>query len=124
MAENFYQLKIWKSGYDLLMEIYKITAKYPREEKFDLTSQTRRSANSIIGNIAESCGCYYYKDKVRVLYQARGEVGEIRSHLKVAEGLGFINSKVFSRLEKGYQGLFIGISNYIKSFRKQINLIN
>lgn len=101
------------------MEIYKITAKYPREEKFNLTSQTRSSANSVIGNIAESCGRYYYKDKVRVLYQARGEAEETRSHLKVAEGLGYISSKDFSRLDKEYQGLFISISSYIRTLRKQ-----
>lgn len=119
MAENFYKLKIWKKGYDLLMEVYEITAKYPREEKFNLISQTRSSGNSIIGNIAESCGRYYYKDKVRVLYQSRGEIEETRSHLKVAEGLDYISSKDFSRLDREYQGLFIGISSYIRSLRKE-----
>lgn len=100
------------------MEIYKLTSKYPPEEKYGLVADTRRSANSVIANIAESCGRYYYKDKVRVLYQSRGEIEETRSHLKVAEGLGYISSKDFSRLDKEYQGLFIGVSNYIKSLQR------
>ncbi len=87
MAKGFYDLNIWKKGYALLMEIYKITAAFPKEEKYGLATQIRRSANSVIANIAEAHGRYYFADKARVLYTSRGECEETRNHLRVALGL-------------------------------------
>lgn len=86
MGQSFRELRIWQKGYKLLMRIYKITAQYPPEEKYGLISDTRRSGNSIIANIAEAHGRYYFADKSRVLIIARGEVDEVRSHLSVAQG--------------------------------------
>jgi len=51
MAKGFYELNIWKKGYALLMEIYKITTTFPKEEKYGLSRQMRDSANSVISNI-------------------------------------------------------------------------
>lgn len=122
MAKTFFELEIWQKGYELLMEIYKITAKYPAEEKYNLIAQTRNAANSVIANIAESHGRYYFADKIRVLYTARGECEETRSHLKVAEGLRYLNKEIFDRLSNEYEGLSKGISSYISSLnRKKLN---
>ena len=118
MAKGFYELNIWKKGHALLMEIYKITATFPKEEKYGLTAQLGDSGNSVIANIAEAHGRYYFADKVRVLYTSRGECEETRSHLRVALGLKYINKKVFINLDKEYEGLSKGISSYIRSIRK------
>ena len=61
MGKSFRDLKIWKKGYELLMKVYEATSKYPAEEKYGLVSDTRRSANSIIANIAESHGRYFFR---------------------------------------------------------------
>ena len=53
MAKGFHELNIWKKGYVLLMEIYKITATFPSEEKYGITRQIRESANYVIANIEE-----------------------------------------------------------------------
>ena len=119
MAGSFRDLNIWKKGYELLMKVYKLTKKYPPEEKFGLIEQTRRSANSVIANIAESHGRFYFADKARVLYQARGEVEETRSHLTVAYGQKYISEKELTELDKDYEGLFRGISSYVESLKKQ-----
>ena len=100
------------------MNIYEVTARYPSEEKFGLTSQTRNSANSIIANIAEAHGRYYFADKIRVLYTSRGEVEETRSHLRVALGQKYLNPDKFGFLDKEYEGLGIGINKYIESIRR------
>jgi four helix bundle protein len=124
MAKGFYDLNIWKKGYALLMEIYKITATFPKEEKYGLSGQMRNSANSVIENIAEAHGRYYFADKVRVLYISRGECEETRSHLRVALGLKYINEKVFISLDQEYEGLSKGISFYIRSLKKTNSLIH
>ena len=56
------------------MEIYEITKNFPAWEKFCLVKQLIKAANSIIANIAESQGRYFFKDKNRALYIARGEL--------------------------------------------------
>jgi len=118
MVKGFYELKIWQKGYELLMKIYDLTSKFPKEEKYGLTSQLRNSANSVIGNIAEAHGRYYFADKVRVLYTSRGEAKETRSHLRVAYGLKYFEKNIFLWLDKEYEGLSKGISSYIRTLKK------
>ena len=118
MGQSFRDLRIWRKGYELLMCLYKITAKYPPEEKYGLISDTRRSGNSIIANIAEAHGRYYYADKVRVLLIARGEVSEVQSHLSVAHGLGYIAADEFQKFNKEYEGIGVGINAYINEVEK------
>jgi len=113
--KDFHELSIWRDGYDILMKIYSMSEAFPSEERFALTSQLRRSANSIIANIAESHGRYAYKDKVRVLYIARGEIVETRSHLAVAFGRTYIDNIMFKELNSIYVTLTIDLNKYIKS---------
>lgn len=119
MAKSFYELRIWWKGYELLMKVYDITAKHPPEEKYALISDMRRSANSVIANIAESHGRYYFADKVRVLYTARGEAEETRSHIRVSFGRNYISKDEFEYLDKNYEELCKGISAYIQKIMSQ-----
>ena len=52
MLKNYKDLKVWQKSYELCLEIYRITAKFPKEERYGLTSQIRRSVVSIPSNIA------------------------------------------------------------------------
>lgn len=119
MAGGFRELKIWQKGYELVLEIYKVTKSYPDDERFNLTSQTRRSATSVIAQIAEGHGRYHFADQVRVLYQARGELEETRSHLAVAHGLTFLSTEDFERLDREYEGLSRGLNTYINSIERR-----
>lgn len=123
MKNSFRDLKIWQKGYELLMKIYEVTSKYPPEEKYGLTADTKRSTNSIIANIAESHGRYFFKDKIRVLYIARGEIEEVRSHLSVALGRKYLLKENFEFLDKEYEGLGVGINFYIRDLGKQYSKI-
>lgn len=111
-------MKVYQKGYELLMEVYESIVSFPGEEKYGLSSQLRNSANSIIANIAEAHGRYYFADKARVLYIARGEVEETRSHLRVALGRKYITQQTFNRLDQEYEGLGKGISMYIKTLKQ------
>ena len=53
MLKNYKELKVWQKSYGLCLEIYRITAKFPKEERYGLTSQIRRSVVSIPSNIEE-----------------------------------------------------------------------
>jgi len=56
MLKSYKELKVWQKSYRLCLEIYRITIKFPKEERYSLTSQIRRSAVSIPSNITEGYG--------------------------------------------------------------------
>jgi four helix bundle protein len=114
MPEAFFHLDIWKKAYELTLKTYSLTFSFPSTEQYGLTNQLRRSANSVAANIAESQGRFSYNDRMRVLYVARGEIFETRSHLKIAEGLGLIDTKVSKECDDEYEGLLISLNAYIR----------
>ncbi|MFA4830930.1 MAG: four helix bundle protein [Patescibacteria group bacterium] len=119
MYKEFHELSIWREGYELLMKVYTLTEKFPSEEKYALASQTVRSGNSVIANIAESHGRFSYQDKIRVLYIARGEIMETRSHIAVALGRKYITQEEFLHLNNNYCQLTKDLNAYINSLRKK-----
>ncbi len=113
MAQDFRSLKVWQSAYDLSLGIYKITEKFPKEEKFSLVDQLRRSGVSVAANIAESYGRYHNKDKIQLLIIARGSIYEVRSHLSIALGLNFIDQATFQNIEDKYEILSKQLNSFI-----------
>ena len=91
MLRNFKDLKVWQKSYNLCLKAYKITAAFPKEERFGLTSQIRRSAVSIPSNIAEGYGRKTTVDYVRMLYIAYGSTCELETQVLLAGDLGFID---------------------------------
>ncbi len=63
----FEKLEIWDLSVKLTVKIYQITASFPPEEKFGMTSQLRRAASSVAANIAEGSGRKSTKDKASSL---------------------------------------------------------
>lgn len=117
MAGGFRDLKIWQKAFELDLEVRRLTAKYPMEEKYALTDQTHRSADAVPALIAESHGRFFAKDEIRVLYEARGETEETRSHLSLALALQYLEQEDFDRLDEEYRGLGVGICRYISSLK-------
>ncbi|MFC1725436.1 four helix bundle protein [candidate division KSB1 bacterium] len=86
-------MPVWKSAFNLLLKIYQITQNFPNEEKFGLTSDIRRSANSIVHNIAEGFGRFENKDKTRFYIISRGSAYELVSQVLVASELSYLNNE-------------------------------
>ena len=118
MADDFKELKIWQQSHKLMLKVYEITARFPKEEAYNLTSQLRRAALSVPANIAEAQGRYHYAETIHFLYNARGSAEEVRSLLTAAQDLSFIDKKVYQELEADYLGLVKGINSFIKSLKK------
>ena len=91
MLRSFKDLKVWQKSYNLCLKAYKITSAFPKEERFGLTSQIRRSAVSIPSNIAEGYGRKTTVDYVRMLYIAYGSTCELETQVLLAGDLGFID---------------------------------
>ncbi len=90
MLKNYKELNVWQKSYELCLKIYRLTAKFPNEERYGLTSQIRRSAVSIPSNIAEGYGRKTTLDYIRMLYISYGSVCELETQILLAGDLGFI----------------------------------
>ena len=96
--KSFTDLKVWNKGYGLVLEIYMITKKFPQDEKFGLTSQIRRSAVSIIANIAEGNKRRSDKDFRHFLNISEGSLEEVKCYLILSRDLKYIDKKEYERL--------------------------
>ena len=54
-VKDFRKLEVWEKSHRLTLEVYKVTAMFPKDELYGLTSQIRRACASIPANIAEGC---------------------------------------------------------------------
>ena len=95
MFNNFKDLKIWSKGIDLVIDIYKLTSKFPLEEKFGLISQIRRAAVSIPSNIAEGHSRKTSKDFKQFIAIAKGSLSELETQLIISFKLNFISKEEF-----------------------------
>lgn len=91
---DYRQLKVWQKAIDLVVDIYNLTAEFPKEEKYGLISQMRRSAVSVPSNIAEGAGRNSDKEFCHFLSNAQGSNCELETQMHVSERLNLINKEL------------------------------
>ena len=79
MVRNYKELKVWQKSYELTLDIYRATRKFPSEERYGMTSQMRRAAVSVPSNIAEGYGRKSTAEYLRSLYIAYGSNCELET---------------------------------------------
>ncbi len=123
-VKSYIELEVWKKARALSKEIYLVSANFPSEEKFGLTTQIRRAAVSVPSNIAEGCGRNHSKDSIQFFFVARGSIYEIETQLYIAFDLGFINetslANLISKLETTRKLLHGFIKYYQQLPQKQL----
>ena len=77
---------------DFVVEVYKITEKFPNTEMYGLTSQLRRCSVSIPSNIAEGSSRKNTKEFIQFLYISNGSLSEAETQLQIAQRLGYLKS--------------------------------
>ena len=97
---NYKRLDVWQQSMELVKEIYLTTKKFPKEELYALTSQTKRAAVSIPCNIAEGVGRNYKKDTIQFLHVSRGSLYELETLLVVAFNTGILMLEKYSKLNE------------------------
>jgi len=98
--KDFRDLLVWRKVHELTLSAYKTTAVFPKIERFALTAQIRRVANSIPANIAEGCGRGSDADFARFLQMAIGSASELEYHLLLACDLNFISKVEHQNLSR------------------------
>ena len=95
---SFTDLNAWKEGHKLVLEVYKLTQKFPREEQFGLTNQLRRAVVSFTSNIAEGFSRNSYKEKTQFYSMALGSLTEVQNQLIVARDIGYLSKEEFNKI--------------------------
>lgn len=90
---NFKDLIIWQKGMDIAEKCYFLTKLFPRDELYGMVQQIRRSAVSILANIAEGYGRRYTTEYVRFINIAQGSINELETHLILSQRVGITNKK-------------------------------
>jgi four helix bundle protein len=97
-VQDFRELKVWQKAHELTLAVYKVTAAFPRDEMYGLTSQIRRSCSSIAANLAEGCGRNGDAEFARYCSIAMGSASETEYHLLLARDLKMITPVDYEEL--------------------------
>ncbi len=98
--QDFRKLAVWTKAYELALDVYKATAKFPMDERFGLRSQLRRAAVSVAASIAEGCGRSGRAELRRFLQIAAGSSSEVECELLLARGLSLLTTAQHGELER------------------------
>jgi four helix bundle protein len=91
-VKDFRDLQVWHKAHQLTLTIYRLTARFPREERYGLTTQLRRSSSSIAANLAEGCGRNGAAELARFCSIAMGSASELEYHLLLAKDLTLLTT--------------------------------
>ena len=94
---RFEDLKVWQLSHKLTLEVSELVNTFPKNEKYDLVSQMRRSARSIPSDISEGFGRFHFNDKLTFYERARASLGELRNHFMEASGNRYIDEVTYDR---------------------------
>lgn len=99
MEKPHKRLEVWKKSMDLVIELYKVTEAFPKEEKYALIDQIRRSAISIPSNIAEGAGRHTKKEFINFLHIAQGSLSELDTQLELSLRLNYLRNDSYLVLD-------------------------
>lgn len=108
------KLDVWRKAQSFAVRINKeILPKLPKDEKWSLTQQIRRSSQSIPANIAEGHGRFYFQENVRFCYIARGSLEEVLSQIDYAFKVNYLPKELYLQFADEGEKLNRLINGYI-----------
>jgi four helix bundle protein len=117
---NWKKLKVWQVAHTLVLEIYKVTASFPKSETYALVDQLKRAAYSVPSNIVEGQSRNTTKEYLQFLFNARGSLEEVRYFLLLSFDLKFLNENIYNELEQKYESASKMLNGLMKSLRSKM----
>lgn len=114
---SYRELKVWQEGVRLAIEVYRVTATFPTEERYGLVSQLRRAAVSVPSNIAEGHGRNTANELIRFCGTSLGSLAEAETQLYIAAELGYLDNDTYSKLQSICQPVGKMLHGLIRSTR-------
>jgi four helix bundle protein len=104
LAKHFRELRVYRQAFDTAMRIFELSKTWPKEERYSLTDQIRRSSRSVCGNIAEAWRKRRYQAHfISKLSDADGEAAETQNWLDFALCCGYITQQNRDDLDGVYE---------------------
>ena len=120
---NYEDLHVWQKAHVLTLAIYKATQCFPKEERFGLTSQIRRSSASIGANLAEGCGRRSDGEMARFVHIAMGSGAELSYHLRLARDLDFLSNALSEQLRSDLNGVMRMLSSLSQKLKPRSEVV-
>lgn len=118
-SQSFTELNVYKKSRQLRIRISELCKHtFPKEEKYLLIDQIKRSSRSVTANIAEGHGRYHYQENIQFCRIARGSLYETKEHLLVAVDEAYIDAKGIEELEMLIVECLKLLNGYIKFLTK------
>jgi four helix bundle protein len=118
MPLRHHTLVAWQRADDLFIDVHALTRRaFPAFERFELGSQTRRSAFSVAVNIVEGCARDHERETLQFLNTARASLAEVSYCLHVARRLDYIDANQFEQFEIKIKQASAALNGYIRSIR-------
>ncbi|MEQ1789195.1 MAG: four helix bundle protein [Rickettsiales bacterium] len=118
--KNYRDLEVWQKSISLVTHIYKLTATFPKEELYGLSSQIRRAAISVPSNIAEGNSRRTTKDFMRFLDIAYASVAEVETQIYISNNLGYTTEKQVSSILDDYSEVGKMLNGLLSSLEKKL----
>ena len=94
------KLEVYTVGKELVLHVYELLKRFPKEEQYALCDQLRRAVISVPSNIAEGLGRVSTKEQIHFLEIAYGSLREVDCQLDIAKDLAYISDDELSDVEK------------------------
>ena len=94
--ETFRDIIAWQKAHQMVLSVYKLSRKFPKEELFVLVSQIRRAAISVPANIVEGFRRRSLKDSLNFYRIADASLEELKYHLLLSHDLGYISTQEYT----------------------------
>jgi four helix bundle protein len=110
MVKHFRELRVYQASFQAAMRIFELSKSWPKEERYSLTDQIRRSSRSVSGNIAEAWRKRRYEAHfVSKLTDADSEAAETQAWLDYALACGYLSQPDFHELDQRYETISGGL---------------
>jgi four helix bundle protein len=109
---SFRELNVWSRSMDAALQIFELTKRFPKEERFSLVDQIRRSSRSVPANIAEAWRKRRYPAAfVSKLNDAEGEAAETQTHIEIALRCSYVGESDARALDSDYEEILGMLTN-------------
>ena len=118
---SFEKLDVWQNSREFVIDIYKLTMKFPSSEIYGITSQIKRSATSIATNIAEGTSRNTKKDKAHFLTISYSSAMETLNHLIISKDIDYLSEEDYLISREKLEKICNQINNLKKYYLSQEN---
>jgi four helix bundle protein len=119
-VKSFRELIVWERSLELACEVYRLTGRFPPEERFSLTVQMRRAATSIVSNIAEGHARHSRGDFRRSVSIALGSLAELETQMELSRRLGFADSAAVAAM----RGLSVQVGRMLGAMSSRLRKLS